>query len=262
MKNVVLFDLDDTLMVEFESAMQTFLEVAKYASPIIGVQPEIIVEKARENSRKEWYGLPTIEYCLRIGISSWEGLWANFGGDHPELMKLKEMASSYRRNSWLNTLREFDANDPDLAAELADQFYTKRREKKVQIPFARQIVETLHKSYRLGIITNGAPDLQSEKIQNSGFERYFEHIIISGEVDIAKPNPLIFNIALEKFDICACETVMVGDSISKDIVGAISVGIQPIFFNPNGKDVPPDMTNSVESISCLLQLPELLESME
>ena len=96
MKKVILFDLDDTLIVEYESAMQTFLEVAQYASSIIRVQPEMIVEKARENSRKAWYELPAIEYCLRIGISSWEGLWANFGEEHPELLRLKELAMSYR----------------------------------------------------------------------------------------------------------------------------------------------------------------------
>lgn len=63
---VILFDLDDTLMIEKASAEATFIEVSKYVLKRYGINPGKFHESVRKNARKLWYELPAHPYCKKI----------------------------------------------------------------------------------------------------------------------------------------------------------------------------------------------------
>lgn len=123
---------------------------------------------------------------------------------------------------------------------------------------AKEILEYLsYKQYSLYIVTNGLVKLQKPRIINSEIAEYISDIIISEAVGIAKPNPEIFNNLLNKINIKPEEAVMIGDSLEKDIKGAIDAGIYAIWYNPDNKsnctNIQPDY-----QIENLLELKEIL----
>lgn len=96
------------------------------------------------------------------------------------------------------------------------------------------LVASLHQDYRLAIITNGLKDIQEYRIRKSIIAKYFEDIVVSEEVAVAKPDPGIFEHALRNLKHTDKRKVlMVGDSLTSDIQGGINFAIDTCWFNPN-----------------------------
>ena len=96
------------------------------------------------------------------------------------------------------------------------------------------LVEWLHKNFRLSIITNGLKDVQDNRIRKSIISKYFEDIVVSEEVMVSKPDSKIFEYALNNINHTDKNNVlMVGDSLTSDIQGGINFGIDTCWFNPN-----------------------------
>lgn len=121
------------------------------------------------------------------------------------------------------------------------------------------LIEELYKSYKLVIITNGLTDIQNSRIRKSVIGKYFEDIIISEEVQVAKPNPKIFELALNNIKHTDKGSVlMVGDSLSSDIQGGINFGIDTCWLNSN-KMINNTGLKPTYEISCLKELKDVLE---
>ena len=118
------------------------------------------------------------------------------------------------------------------------------------IPGAIEILEYLDNKYNMHVITNGFKEVQKKKLEESTITRYFKTITISEEVGYKKPNPIIFNYALEKANAINTSSLMIGDSYQADILGAINVGINAILFNYHNID-PSDNITSINSLSDL-----------
>lgn len=88
----------------------------------------------------------------------------------------------------------------------------------------REVLETLSKHYRLGIIANQSSSIR-ELLKEWGIESYFQLIILSEEVGLSKPNTAIFTLALQKANIPADRVVYVGDRYDNDILPAKSLGM-------------------------------------
>ncbi|WP_298422355.1 YjjG family noncanonical pyrimidine nucleotidase [uncultured Kordia sp.] len=97
--------------------------------------------------------------------------------------------------------------------------------------YTEELLDNLQKKYKLHIITNGFRGVQHKKIKASGIYDYFEHIIDSESVDVKKPNPKIFNHALELANVTAQNSVMIGDSFEADIKGAMALNMQVIHVD-------------------------------
>ena len=232
----ILFDLDDTLVVEEASAEATFLATCEHAYEKYGVNPEGLYQSVRHHARQLWYASPTITYCRAIGISSWEGLWAQFLGDDPNLKALHEWAPTYRREAWSHALAEHGVKDVSFAEQLAADFWRERRMRHIVFSDAEPCLKNLQGCYRLGLVTNGAPDLQREKLEGAKLAHYFDEIVISGEVGVGKPDSQIFVLALDALGVRPEEAVMVGNSLERDIAGAQRAGIRGIWLNRSGDD--------------------------
>ena len=127
------------------------------------------------------------------------------------------------------------------------------------LPGAEEAVKSLHKKYRLFLASNGTAKVQAGRLDSSGIRPYFEKIFISQEVGVNKP-------ALEYFTRCFQQipgfdpekAMIVGDSLTSDILGGINAGIATCWVNPTGKTGREDIKADYE-IPALSALENLLE---
>jgi putative hydrolase of the HAD superfamily len=99
------------------------------------------------------------------------------------------------------------------------------------VPGARALLEALQGRATLGIVSNNSTVEQFAKLRTLGIAHYFEAIVISEDVGVAKPDRRIFDIALERLGARAHETVMIGDSLHADIAGAAAAGLATVWLN-------------------------------
>jgi putative hydrolase of the HAD superfamily len=98
---------------------------------------------------------------------------------------------------------------------------------------AHTVLETLQQKYNLHVITNGFSEVQMLKLKNSKINHYFKTITTSEEAGVKKPHGKIFQLALYKANANAMESLMVGDNLEADILGAEAYGIKAIWYNLN-----------------------------
>jgi putative hydrolase of the HAD superfamily len=251
---LVLLDLDETLVVEEPAAVAAFRATAEYAATFHDVDAGELALGARVRARELWYAAPTHQYCKRIGISSWEGLWCRYEGEGPELAQLRAWAPTYRREAWGLALADQGVDDSDLAIELGDRFGAERRDRHWVFPDVEPALRELGATHMLGLATNGASCLQRDKLAASGLESYFRLVVVSSDVGATKPDPAMFRHALAH--VGAETAVMVGDSVDKDIRGAQAAGLRAVWLNRTGLSVPEDL--GVPHISSLTELPGVL----
>ncbi|MDC5706193.1 pyrimidine 5'-nucleotidase [Vibrio europaeus] len=126
------------------------------------------------------------------------------------------------------------------------------------LPGAKELMEAIHGNARMGIITNGFTDLQAIRLEKTGMSQYFEHVIISEEVGVAKPDTAIFSHALEKMGMpCKSKVLMVGDNQHSDILGGLNFGIETCWLNSNGMEQDHSISPHY-TVSSLHQLKEIL----
>lgn len=254
MTRVLLFDLDETLMVEEPAAAASFDATAQFAAAHHSeIDPARLAIGARSRARELWYAAPTHDYCMRVGISSWEGLWCRFEGEGPDERSLRAWSPTYRHDAWRLALADQGVDDPQLVEELAKRFGEERRGRHgVFVDVG--ILSHLKDSYSLGLVTNGAACLQREKLAASGLGGYFEVVVVSADLGVAKPDAGIFEHALSQLDAASDQAVMVGDSVAKDINGALDAGLGAVWINRNGSSPCPNRPGLTE-IATLHDLP-------
>ncbi len=255
---VLFFDLDDTLVIERASAEEAFLAAARLAQERYTIDPELLSQQVKIRARELWHELPTYPYCVKIGISSWEGLWGDFTGEHRMLGELSRLTDRYRLDSWHRALRDSDIDDRELALELSGRFIAERRKRHIPFPETAAVLTDLAAGSRLGMITNGAPAIQREKIEGSGIGHFFDDIIISGEVNAGKPEREIFRLAMNRFNAEPAACAIVGDSINRDIAGGQQAGMRTIWINRDGKKLETHRPDHI--IASLTEIPGLLRA--
>ena len=106
--------------------------------------------------------------------------------------------------------------------------------------------------------TNGVAKTQPERLVGSGINNYFDEIFISEEIGYRKPEPQFFETILDNNpDRNISNTVMIGDRLSADIVGANAVGMKSIWYNPQqnqttSKSAPTYIANDYQDILDLI----------
>jgi putative hydrolase of the HAD superfamily len=131
------------------------------------------------------------------------------------------------------TLLDFKIMDEPLARKISERYLEILPTKKNLFSDTVEVLDyLLVKKYVLHLITNGFEKTQHEKINNSGIAHYFTHVITSENAGIMKPHKAIFDYALEKAGVLSHQSLMVGDTLDADIIGAIGVGMDSVYFNP------------------------------
>ncbi|OCT15349.1 haloacid dehalogenase [Paenibacillus pectinilyticus] len=262
-KKALIFDLDNTLLWDERSINEAFLATCQRAANQYVLDPSVLEQAVREAAHDLFKSLDLYDWLHMIEVTDLEALWGNFQqGAHPNFRIMQEFAPLYRKNVWHRGLQAVGIENSILASELAEQFMQERRNRPFVYDDTFKVLETLHKEYALLLMTNGAPGIQQEKIDSiPSLASYFDHIIISGTYGVGKPNPSIFQHALDLLRIPPNEAVMIGDTLATDILGAHNVGITNIWINRHPEHAPAPIRPSYE-VRSLTEIPQLLLSMQ
>lgn len=172
------------------------------------------------------------------GLAGAAGITAGYRRINAELWQAYEAGEVEQAELQVERFRRLAAELGDAAAdpERLSRLYLRHLGRQtVLLDGARELLAALAADYRLALITNGIPDVQRPRIRRSGLEPLFPVVVISGEVGVAKPAPEIFALALERMGGPPRSTVlMVGDSLSSDILGGIGFGLDTCWYNPAG----------------------------
>lgn len=153
------------------------------------------------------------------------------------------------------TLKYFKIQDEALVRRLSDAYVAISPLQTALFPKAIETLETLKQmDFKLHIITNGFQEVQFVKLENCGMRAFFDVVVCSEFVGKNKPDPAIFNYALNQAGAKAEKSVMIGDDYHVDVAGALRAGMQALWFDPSAKN----QYNYDNCISELSVIPELL----
>lgn len=157
-----------------------------------------------------------------------------------------------------NRLKQsFDALDYPVSDEqinhISDEYIEYLPEFNHLFDDAVDVLDYLNQKYNLHIITNGFAQVQDKKINNSNISHYFKTITNSEMAGVKKPNPSIFEHALQSAGAQKDQSIMIGDCLDADVNGALDFGMKALFFNSNNIDV----VENIHQITTLSQLKNL-----
>ena len=129
------------------------------------------------------------------------------------------------------------------------------------LPGAEEAVHRLSRKYRLYIASNGTASVQEGRMTSANLYPYFEKIFVSQNLGANKPAKEFFDRSFAQIpDFDPQKAMIVGDSLTSDILGGINAGIATCWVNPEHKPGNPDIQPDYE-IESLVQLEELLETL-
>lgn len=123
---------------------------------------------------------------------------------------------------------------------------------------AYELLDYLKDKYKLYIVSNGFRFVQESRLKIGNFEKYFDDVFVSEDIGIPKPAKEFFDYCfnkLEKPD--KNDIILIGDSLSADIIGGINYGIETVWFNKN-KEPLPDNIKPTYTVNTLYEIPEIL----
>lgn len=236
----VLLDLDDTLVVYSGVCGRAWRETCAAHAPSLGMDGEGLYEAVRKASR--WF-------------------WSD--EDRHRVHRIDMFAA--RRLVVERAFADLGLPSGPASKALADD-YTRLQESLVHLyPESLGVLQALRsKGLVMALLTNGDARAQRAKIDRFGLERYFQAILIEGELGYGKPEPRFFDQALTALDANPGQACMVGDNYRWEIDGAKRLGIRAIWHNPYGED-PPDPAEGLlppdAVITGIGQLPSAIDAL-
>ncbi|OCB76623.1 YjjG family noncanonical pyrimidine nucleotidase [Flavobacterium crassostreae] len=221
----VFFDLDHTLWDFDKNSEITFTKIFANSHPSIAIEPFIAKY------------IPINQAC-----------WQQYQLDQIGFEELR-----YNRLKQSFDAINYIISDAQIA-QVAQQYLIGLPQNKLLFEGALEILDYLKPKYNLHIITNGFAQVQDQKIHNANLKDYFATITNSDQVGAKKPNPIIFEYALDQAKAQKTTSIMIGDSFHADIKGALDIGLDAIFFNESQTPV----TATIKQIQHLLELKKFL----
>jgi len=144
--------------------------------------------------------------------------------------KIKKPELRYQRLKTTFEAIQYNIED-EVIDILSTEYIAKLATYNNLLPYTVEILDYLKPKYKLHIITNGFEEVQTRKLVNANIFGYFDQVINSEMAGVKKPNPEIFELALKKANAAADKSLMVGDNIEADILGAKAAGFHALHFN-------------------------------
>ncbi len=120
---------------------------------------------------------------------------------------------------------------------------------------AAETLNSLSKKYHIGLVTNGLADVQRPRLQNSSIYTLIEKIFISEEMGAVKPEAAYFDLVFDEIGHPKKEEVLIiGDSLTSDMLGGIQYGIHTCWFNPARKTTDLPVTYQIHTLPELITL--------
>ena len=156
---------------------------------------------------------------------------------------------------FVRTLTRLNVPEDQIPTTISAEFTEILPQKSAVFPHTHEVLDYLKLNYRMHLITNGFNDIQSTKLASSNLAHYFEEVITSEHSGHLKPDPRMFQHALERTGAIAAESLMIGDNLECDVLGAYNAGIDQVYFNPDKRRHFNQITHE---ISCLSDLKTFL----
>lgn len=208
MYKTLFFDLDHTLWDFDRNSAESLIEI--YEAHHLGDA-----------------GVPSAEEFSRHFIAINRKLWADFD-------KNLVTHTYIRENRFPMVFEALNLTDTTACVGLNDDYLHLLPRKPHLMDSARELLDHLHGRYDMHIITNGFDEIQAVKMASAEISHYFTHIITNEKAAAKKPNPLIFEYALQVTGATVSESLMIGDNYEADVMGAQSVGMDTVFYNITG----------------------------
>lgn len=198
----IFFDLDNTLWDFEKNSRNAMLEAFRL------LRLETIAE---------------FDVFFKIYSRHNRALWESYRN---KLVGKKELT----RLRFQNTFDEMEISS--INADTMNTLYLNEMPKQKELN--EGVIDTLDylkaKRYHLNIITNGFKEVQNKKIETSGLKPYFDKIFVSEEIKTPKPDRRIFEYAIKSVNAKKVNSIMIGDDLDVDVMGAIKFGIDAIYF--------------------------------
>jgi putative hydrolase of the HAD superfamily len=136
----------------------------------------------------------------------------------------------YRRLSDVFNRCNYRVSDR-MIGEMADGYIEYLSSFTHVFDYTKELLDYLVERYPLHILTNGFAEIQSKKLKGAGLESYFQTVVNAEDVGFKKPDPRIFAFALDKAKATASESLMIGDDLEADILGAKNCGFDALHFD-------------------------------
>jgi putative hydrolase of the HAD superfamily len=161
---------------------------------------------------------------------------------------------SLRYKRFLVVLQHFGIKNYDLSYKLSEEYVAIAPHKSIVQPHTHEVLEYLGKKYSLHIITNGFEDAQHHKLKASKLEGCFKHVITAEKAGSKKPAREIFDYALKLAKASADESILVGDNLEVDILGARAAGWDQVYYNLTGRKHNELISYEISSLKELMRI--------
>ena len=174
--------------------------------------------------------------CAVSGLTFSDELLAQYEVHNSALWRQFDRGEVSKEFLVLERFRRFFAElgidaDPRLAN---DVHLTALGNSAVLLPHAAEVVKTLARTHRLFVVTNAVARVQKSRLSQSEIAPYIERAFISEEIGAAKPKRAYFDYVFAHVDgITRDNCLLVGDSLTSDILGANEYGLRCCWFNPD-----------------------------
>ena len=224
----LFFDLDHTLWDFETNADETLRELF-------------------ETHRFARYGTFTVEQFIQVYSDINTALWRLYQNNKITQQQLRAVR-------FVRTLTRLGVSEAGIPANISAEFTDILPRKSAVFPHTHELLAYLKPKYRLHLITNGFNDIQAIKLASSNLTDYFEEVITSEHSGFLKPDPRMFRHALERTGAQAAESLMIGDNLECDVLGAYNAGIDQVYFNPDKRGHNIQTTYEISSLSELYDL--------
>lgn len=121
------------------------------------------------------------------------------------------------------------------------------------LPGASSLVEGLLASgLKVGILTNGYPDQQRDKLDRTGLVYPQVPMFASAALGVAKPSPQAFELACAGLGTVGARTLMVGDNYEFDVLAARAAGLPALFFDRHARGLEPGAPTSLDAVAAAI----------
>ena len=152
-------------------------------------------------------------------------LWDKFNHGRIEKMELRNIRFKM-------ILEKLGVNEDDIPEGIDEKYLEIAPIKPNVMPFTHEILDYLKPNYHLHIISNGFDDVQHAKLKASKIHHYFDKIVTSDSSGYRKPQKGIFDYAMSEVNATIQNSLMIGDNIETDIIGAQNAVMDQVYFNP------------------------------
>jgi len=154
------------------------------------------------------------------------------GEEHPEFNVVALWREFLERNlnpAWQQPPDRLEA----MSRFLAEMYRGISRHRLELYPEVKSVLDELKPRFTLAVVSDGQSAWALPEMRAMGIDRYFDPIVISSDHGFRKPDPRLFQTALDGIGAGPEEVLFVGNDMYRDVFGAKRIGIKTVFFTSN-----------------------------